>query len=337
MRLPSNRQVMYKGCSIAATLFLFLIATMVMAFPASAVIIDQAEYFFDTDPGEGVGNPLTLTPGGGPDIPLNVEFSGISTSGRSVGPHLLYIRFRGSDGNWGPARQYGVNIKAPASTIDAAEVFVDTDPGQGYGTPILTPVDGDYDEWQESIEKTINTTGWTTGPHTVYVRARNSLGVWGPAHPVFSNTASNVNVTGDKWIARAEYFFDVDPGEGFALPLTLYSSGGSSMPAYVNLTGIPIKDLTSGQHTLYVRAQDSEGVWGPVRQISFNVIQTAFTLSGVEFFIDTDPGVGNGISVVTPYDGAYDEGSELIAGQFSTTGLAHVEHTLCLPATDKQN
>lgn len=345
MKLPLDRQEMHKGRLIIAAFFLFFFSSMIIALPAKAAIIDQTEYFFDTDPGEGLGKSLTITPGGGPDNPLRAEFSGISTSGLSVGSHLLYIRFRCNGGsiedkcdnpNWGPARQYAINITAPVSTINTAEVFVDQDPGQGYGLPVPTPMDGKYDGRQESLQLSLNTMGWTRGGHTVYVRARNSLGVWGPARPVFSDPAPNVTVIGDKWIVRAEYFFDVDPGEGFALQLPLRSSGGIGIPAVIDLSGVPIEKLASGTHTLFIRAQDSEGLWGPTRRINLEVIQTAYTLTGAEFFVDTDPGAGNGISI-PPYDGAFDEGSELVTASLNSGTLAQGSHTICVRAQDNRN
>ena len=61
------------------------------------------------------------------------------------------------------------------------------------------------------------------------------------------------------------------------------------------------------------------------------VIQSAFTLTGAEFFVDTDPGAGNGTSM-PPYDGTFDEGSELVTASFHTGTLAQGSHTLCARA-----
>lgn len=338
-----NKVVLSLLHQIFTSLILIVLLSLLMPAYASAVVIDLAEYFFDNDPGEGNGIVIPVIPGGGPDNPMQIDFSVIDTSGLSIGSHYLNIRARcdycadvngnWSYANWGPARQYIINITSINSYVAGAEIFVDADPGEGAGTPVAVPVDGNYDERIESVDTALGTATWTTGPHTVYIRARNSNGLWGQAKPLFSDTANNVNVVGDKWVARAEYFLDTDPGEGFAVPLSLYSTGGYGVPARIDLSGISLKNLSIGPHTLNIRAQDSEGVWGPARQISFNVIQSNYSMTGAEFFVDTDTGAGSG-DTLTPYDGGWDEGSELVASTFNTGIHGIGTHTLCARGRD---
>src|SRR3972149_7684564 len=69
-----------------------------------AAPISFAEYFVDTDPGEGFGVPIPAPVDGAYDSPLEqVEFS-IDTSTLKIGRHTAYVRMKNADGVWGVAR-----------------------------------------------------------------------------------------------------------------------------------------------------------------------------------------------------------------------------------------
>ncbi len=62
----------------------------------------QGEYFYDGDPGEGMGMPLLATDGSFNSSMENIMAAG-TISGLAQGPHLLSARLKGSGGAWGPA------------------------------------------------------------------------------------------------------------------------------------------------------------------------------------------------------------------------------------------
>src|SRR3990172_5604202 len=108
-------------------------------------------------------------------------------------------------------------------------------------------------------------------------------------------------------ITAREYFIDTDPGEGNGVPIVL--PVGSDTSFRVNLSGISTDNLAAGSHLLYVRAMDSEGVWGPSRQIRFIMLRDGLVLEpeyidGAEYFVDHDPGEGHGISIAAT-DGTF--------------------------------
>ncbi len=57
--------------------------------------INKAEYFFDSDPGVGLGTEIAITP----DFNLN-EAIAIPSGSLALGFHYLHIRTRDEDGNW---------------------------------------------------------------------------------------------------------------------------------------------------------------------------------------------------------------------------------------------
>lgn len=97
-------------------------------------------------------------------------------------------------------------------------------------------------------------------------------------------------------IEQIEYFINEDPGFGNATQLTIAPS-----PVIESLIfSIDISSLNNGFNHLYVRARDDENVWSITNVKSFYV-EPAYALPHnivkAEFFINTDPGLGNGITI----------------------------------------
>lgn len=95
-------------------------------------------------------------------------------------------------------------------------------------------------------------------------------------------------------IVEAEYFIDTDPGVGNATSLTL--TGESIDESYT----IPTTGLSEGTHKLYIRVLNSDGNWSLYDQNLFYInpaqVNTS-TIVAAEYFIDTDPGFGNGTAL----------------------------------------
>lgn len=95
-------------------------------------------------------------------------------------------------------------------------------------------------------------------------------------------------------LMRAEYFIDHDPGYGNGTSISI-----SGDTAYINES--IANDLLPGQHTIFMRVQDENNVWGMADAIPFLVRQDYTAnpqqpdpITGMEFFIDEDPGAGSG-------------------------------------------
>ncbi len=70
----------------------------------------------------------------------------------------------------------------PTQNVVAAEFYVDVPPWVTATTPIsqaMTAVDGTFDQKQEAVEASLDTTGLGEGRHLVYVRGRDAAGNWG--------------------------------------------------------------------------------------------------------------------------------------------------------------
>ncbi|MCB0807509.1 MAG: hypothetical protein KDC05_17075, partial [Bacteroidales bacterium] len=101
-------------------------------------------------------------------------------------------------------------------------------------------------------------------------------------------------------ITKVEYFLDTDPGYGAGTDVPVTPS-----PDLNNINiNVDLSGLDDGIHKLFVRAKDENGVWSHSPHHTFCKIAIQaplYDLTKVEYFIDTDPGPGNGTDVpVTP-------------------------------------
>jgi len=252
---------------------------------AQAPQITQIEYFIDdVDPGFGQANQLSFTPGSMVNETFNVD---VSSAGGGL--HFLKVRVK-DDSAWSLTHTISFySISAITPLISKLEYFIDTDPGFGAGTNV--PISAD------SIVNTnfiVNTSSTPAGLHTLYIRAKETNGTWSLTHAmpfiVVSGDAVN-NIT------EMEYFFNADPGFGNGIPVSITPGTMVSEAFAVSTSALP-----TGVHTLHIRMKDSAGQWSHTR--SFPIINIATgnpQITKLEYFYDSDPGLGAGTSVaITP-------------------------------------
>jgi hypothetical protein len=270
-------------------------------------VITAAEYFWDTDPGIGLANLITI---GVAADSINI-FQNISTGGLISGIHKLYIRTKKNDGKWSLSEPRTVTV---LSTIIAAEYFWDTDPGIGLANAIIV---GGVPSDSINFSQSISTIGLTAGNHILYLRTKKNDGKWSLSEPRI--------ITVNPAIIAGEYFWDTDPGPGFANPITIAGLPTDS----VNFTqSISTTGLASGIHRLYVRTKKNDGKWSLSEPRTVNIISA---IVAAEYFWDTDPGIGLASSIAIsglPTD------SVNLSQSISTTGLTNGLHRLYVRTKD---
>lgn len=287
---------------------LSIILLCLLSFACGFSQITNAEYFFDSDPGIGNGTALAITP----SATLDQNFS-ISTTGLTSGIHKLFVRVQ-AGGLWSiyDKNVFYVNPNhSNSASITAAEYFIDNDPGIGNGIPLT--MNGDVIDQNYSIP----TTGLSEGIHKLFVRVINADGSWS----IYDKNVFYINPTQSNManIAAAEYFFDSDPGIGNGT--TLVMSGNNVDQNY----SIPTTGLSSGIHRLYVRVINDDGSWSIYDKNVFYINpdhSNTANIAAAEYFIDTDPGVGNGTSL-TVSGNTIDQNFNI-----PTTGLSNGIHKL---------
>lgn len=267
------------------------------AVPAN---LTKGEYFFDTDPGFGNGINIPFTPG---TELSNLSFTTDVTS-LSPGFHQLYIRFKDANNAWGfmITRNFYKQVIATAQqapNIIKGEYFIDSDPGFGNGVNIpLTPGND-----LANVSFVADISALANGFHKIAARFKDANQLWGHAivRTLYKQSlaaGNNVppNVTG------GEYYFDADPGFGRGTPITVTPGADISTLSFTT----DVTNLTRGFHRLYTRFRDANGNWGltHVKTVYKEEISSNQQLPNIvkaEYFIDSDPGFGNGHAIpVTP-------------------------------------
>jgi len=176
-----------------------------------------------------------------------------------------------------------------SAQINRIEYFWDSDPGFGNGSALpIAPGD--------SVNGVFifSTTGLQPGLHTLYIRSRDAQGRWS----VFSKKAIRIQQPIYP-IQAAEYFYDTDPGFGNGTPLPFTPP----LDSIVLAQSIPTAALAPGLHTLYVRVRDTNGKWSVFSKRAIHIQQPLYPIAAAEYFVDTDPGFGNGTPItITPGD-----------------------------------
>lgn len=222
---------------------------------------------------------------------------------------------------------------APPTTqnIVAAEYFVDTDPGFGLGTAIsLTPA-GNI----SNANIIINVNGLSVGIHRLFIRTRNTEGRWSLVavkdflynqDPVYAAPP-----VAPQQVTAVEYFIDTDPGAGNGTAIGITPAVDlNNIPAMINTNGLP-----AGIHRMYIRTRNNEGRWSISNvkdfSVDFNPSYAAAppaiqNIIAAEYFIDTDPGIGQGIDIlITPGTNLND-----VTTAINTNGLSTGTHRLYL-------
>jgi hypothetical protein len=176
-----------------------------------------------------------------------------------------------------------------AQTVTQVEYAYDIDLGVSKNTVVtINPQQADV-----NFAFTIPSSGLTPGYHKLYLRTKNSDGHWSQT----SMRLVEVPFTSSLYIInRGEYFFDVDPGFGNATPITISPQQDVILQNFNTVTA----SLTPGYHKLYIRVRDGLGNWTHTLLRNVDIMNTLSigSIERIEYFLNTDPGVGNANSTI---------------------------------------
>jgi sugar lactone lactonase YvrE len=192
----------------------------------------------------------------------------------------------------------------PAPDIVQAEYYIDSDPGFGNATTIPLVQKKNLANLNfGAVLSEIN-----TGIHQLHIRAMDANGDWSLNN---SFAFARVNIIKlDKLppvpdIIQAEYYIDSDPGFGNAINIPLVQKKNLKNLAF----SIDLSKINTGIHQLHIRALDANGGWSlnnsfpfaKVNLINLGILTPPANIILAEYYIDTDPGIGNAINIpITP-------------------------------------
>ncbi len=254
--------------------------------------ITAIEYFFNTDPGSGTATSIVASPAS--EV---IATETLNTSSLATGFHTLHLRAKDQNNNWGPYATSTIYVASGVGfndvvQIEALEYFIDTDPGAGNGTSITVSTSNDL-----NLTESINVSGEAPGFHTVFLRGKLENGTWGPYTTQTIFVESSTGFADAVNIEALEYFIDTDPGAGNGTDITVSTSNNLSLTETINVSG-----EAPGFHTVYLRGKLENGTWGPYTTQTIFVESSAgfadaVNIEALEYFVDTDPGAGNGTSI----------------------------------------
>lgn len=204
--------------------------------------------------------------------------------------------------------------------ITQIEYFYDTDPGFGNANQLSFSQDQ-----QVELNFTLDISSLSPGIHSMYVRAKDEIGNWS------LYTKRNIFIIeGNQDIpnlVELEYFWDIDPGFGNGINLPISSNTSVDQ----NFT-IPINSLSQGIHSLYIRSKDAYNRWSLYTKKNIYIIegnQAVPNIVALEYFFNTDPGLGNATALSVTPNTALDENFVI-----PLTGLTGGDHELYIRAQD---
>jgi len=108
---------------------------------------------------------------------------------------------------------------------------------------------------------------------------------------------AQASVFGQTTIVRVEYFFGIDPGFGLATSVPVVRASNIGNLSF----NVDVSALPKGLHYFQIRSQDATGQWSLAsKRMLYRESSSMAALPDigyVEYFIDTDPGIGNGVRI----------------------------------------
>ncbi len=291
--------------------------------------VTQLEYFIDNDPGFGLATGIPITANSIIDIN-----SIIASAAQPDGFHVLNIRAKDANGNWGFTEKRQFYIAPNSSTFDppvantsVLEYFFNDDPGFGNATSISITANMVID-----INTIATSAALPNGFHSLYVRAQNTDGTWGftEQRQIYVAPAASTTEPPVADISVLEYFFDEDPGFGNATSITITAG------QVLDINELIPESLTAGFHNIFIRAKNTENRWGLSERRSVyitspsSVSHTISDIAQIEYYFDgVDPGIGNGATLPITAGPLVDLNP---VGVATSAGLVEGQHTITFRA-----
>ncbi|MFH1010591.1 MAG: hypothetical protein V1784_05090 [bacterium] len=261
--------------------------------PGSGVarLVTAVEYWFDS------GAPTFLDVTDDDSVTFNQI---LSTASLNPGLHRFYLRCRDDLGRWGAAHVallvvFGTTPPV-ARLVTAVEYWFDSN------APTLLDV---TDDDSVSFDQMLSTASLSPGLHKFFLRCRDDLGRWGSPHIALLVVSDSISAV-TRLITAIEYWVDSNAP-------TFVDVADSAQVNISELVGTSSLDV--GLHYVHMRCRDDLGRWGAAERRPLIVTSPFVTsepreLTAAEFFVNVDPGPGNGVSIPLPQDSLWDEGEE---------------------------
>jgi hypothetical protein len=212
-------------------------------------------------------------------------------------------------------------LKTTAAQIVSGEYFWNTDPG--LGNAIALPSSVFTNSTNETFDFQPSTSGLSSGTHRLFVRFKDIDDNWSQlVSKLVLIGEEGLSGLGQDEVGKLEYFWDFNP-------LTIYSLNLSNPVVDNNYAlNFSTDNLPSGNNILNLRVKDKDGLWSQwVRKnILINGNSPIPNMQRIEYFIDTDMGLGTSQSVVFSPANSPDVASDFEVLTDTLTNGTHIFH-----------
>ena len=248
------------------TLNVIILWILIPCTQALSQQVMSIEYYFDKDPGYGLGKKIAFSQSSSVDLNTTLDLSSLQN-----GFHTLYLRAEDSNGKWSIpyARQFYLLGVTNNPQISKMEYFFDKDPGygKGYNIPISPSpqVDAQY---------ALNLSGLSVGTHILYVRAEDSNGNWSLVLVRLFAVSQNAN--SQNVVSSIQYYFVKDSVKSKTYTFSNFTNSSS-----VDLNfDLNLSDLQSNNsYHADIFAVTQAGVMSLPYSTTVNVIQAQTSIS----------------------------------------------------------
>jgi hypothetical protein len=263
--------------------------------PGVTRLVTQFEYSVDN------GSWTAVNPADAPTISINQI---VSTAGLGFGLHQLRIRLSDDAGRTGAVTNGYFFIIDPTNPGVARLVTTFAYRIDDGAWTVVDPADAA----QVNINEVVSTTGLSFGLHKLFLRVNDDAGRAGAATNGYFFILDPIHPSELRLVTQIQYWFNAQT------PTTLDVTDAPS----VNFNQIvATATLPIGLNRFNIRVIDDLGRTGVATNASLVVIApfgagSPRYISAAEFFVNVDPGPGNGVPIHLPDDGTYDEGTEVV-------------------------
>jgi photosystem II stability/assembly factor-like uncharacterized protein len=292
--------------------------TILLLFPAWGLFaqtgIQAAEYFYDSDPGEGLGialDPQDLAFGSSFEIANDVS------SSLGLGFHTLFIRFQDEAGDWGPTFRTIIEVEGflpvPDVNLSLARAWWDNNQGAAVNIPVIN---GNFDSSFEQVFLSDFVTPLSQGLHTLHVQLRDADGLWGPEFKTILNVENQI-VAQDFQIDAARVWWNADLGA--AVSMLAFDGNFNEAFEVVQAQGLSLPPAL-GLHVLHVQMQGANGAWGPdfttIVSVDEELTALPLRIESARYWWDSD--LGNA-TLMPVFDGNFNESFEVVQTAAAST------------------
>jgi len=218
--------------------------------------------------------------------------------------HKFTVRYLDEDGRWSnPEARYFFAIQLEGGSVEYYDITHIEYSFDGVNPVAVDVTDGqsiNYAALIASLGLTVNQS------HRLAVRYLDSRGFWSNAEARYVFVHEEIDGSLELVdVVSLQYWIDSNT------PLQVDLADAAN----VNFASLVPHFVGPGPHNFYLRYISADGRYSNTEKLPFFVWSGAGAsatarLNGAEYFVNVDPGVGNGVPITLPQDGTWDEGSE---------------------------